>query len=177
MRIHKGVFLAVILVGLSPLAEGAQAPSPKPRPCETDANFRKFDFWVGEWDVQPTGAPRAPKGASSRVERILDGCVIFENWEPGPPGGAGKSFNIYNTSTKKWEQYWVDAVGRITHYFGEFREDGNLYYEADQFGTANKLRMTFFKQGSDEVRQLGHISKDGGKTWTVSFDLTYVRKK
>jgi hypothetical protein len=146
------------------------------RPCEFDANFRKFDFWIGSWDVQPTGAPRAPVGASSVIERALNGCVIIENWTP-PGGPPGKSFNIYNTVSKKWEQYWVDATGRITHYFGEFRDDGNLYYEADQFGTPNKVRMTFFNQGPDQVRQLGHLSTDGGTSWTVSFDLTYVRKK
>jgi hypothetical protein len=175
MRSLKGFFLAVVL--FAPLAQAAQTPSPKPQPCEGDANFRKFDFWVGDWDVQPTGKPRAPQGAFSHVERILSGCVILENWEPrSGPGGAGKSFNIYNSSTKKWEQYWVDASGQITHYFGEFRDDGNLYYEADQFGSTNKLRMTFFNQGKDQVRQLGHLSKDGGKTWTVSFDLTYIRK-
>ena len=145
------------------------------KPCEGDSNFSKFDFWVGDWDVQQTGVPRAPVGASSHVEKILSGCVIFENWEPGP-GGAGKSFNIYNTVTKKWEQYWVDATGRITHYFGEFRDDGNLYYEADQ-GPSTKVRMTFFNQGGDQVRQLGHVSTDAGKTWSVSFDLTYIRKK
>jgi tetratricopeptide (TPR) repeat protein len=145
------------------------------RPCEFDQNFRKFDFWIGSWDVQPTGAPRAPVGASSVIEKSLNGCVIVENWAP-PAGPAGKSFNIYNTNSKKWEQYWVDAGGRITHYFGEFRDDGNLYYEADQFGTTNKIRMTFFNQGPNQVRQLGHQSTDGGKTWTVTFDLTYVRK-
>ena len=178
MRISKGAVLAALLAGLSPFTEAAQTPSPNLQPCETDANFRKFDFWVGDWDVQPTGKPRAPQGASSRVEKILSGCVIFENWEPGPGrGGAGKSFNIYNASTKKWEQYWVDATGRITHYFGEFREDGNLYYEADQFGTGNRIRMTFFNQGKDRVRQVGHLSTDSGKTWTVSFDLTYERTK
>lgn len=154
----------------------AQTQPPPPRSCEQDPAFRKFDFWVGDWDVQPTGAPRAPVGASSRVEKILNGCVIFENWEPGP-GGAGKSFNIYNSVTKKWEQYWVDATGRITHYIGEFRDDGNLYYEAEQFGTTHRIRMTFFNQGPDQVRQLGHITRDGGKTWNVTFDLTYIRKK
>jgi tetratricopeptide (TPR) repeat protein len=146
------------------------------KPCENDPNFRKFDFWVGDWDVQQTGVPRAPVGASSHIERILSGCVIFENWEPGPTG-AGKSFNIYNTVTKRWEQYWVDATGRLTHYLGEFHDDGNLYYEADQFGTTNRIRMTFFNKGPDEVRQLGQVSADGGKTWTISYDLTYLRKK
>ena len=71
----------------------------------------------------------------------------------------------------------MDARGTITHYTGAFKEDGNLYFEAGQFGTTNRLRMTFFNKGPNEVRQLGHVSTDGGKTWTVSFDLTYLRKK
>jgi len=147
-------------------------------PCAGDPNFHAFDFWIGEWDVQPTGPTRAPmgSGATSIVERQLDGCVIQENWLPLGGVGAGKSFNIYNSVTKQWEQYYVDTRATITLYKGAFREDGNLYYEADQFASPNKIRMTFFNQGPTQVRQLGHVSTDGGKTWTVSFDLTYVRK-
>jgi tetratricopeptide (TPR) repeat protein len=128
------------------LAAFVKAVNDRARPCAADPNYRKFDFWIGVWDVQPTGAPRAPSGATSRIERQLD------------------------------EQYWADTSGNITHYIGEFRDDGNLYYEADQFGTGSKLRMTFFNQGPNQVRQLGHTSTDGGKTWTVSYDLTYIRK-
>ena len=148
-------------------------------PCAADANYRAFDFWIGEWDVQPTGSVRAPigSGATSVVERQLDGCVIQENWLPIGGVGAGKSFNTYNSVTRQWEQYYVDARATITLYKGTFHDDGNLYYEADQFGSTNKIRMTFFNQGPNQVRQLGHTSTDGGKTWTVSFDLTYVRKK
>jgi hypothetical protein len=148
------------------------------RPCDADPNYHAFDFWIGEWDVQPTGAQRGPigSGASSVIERQLDGCVIQENWLPPGPG-AGKSFNIYNNVTKQWEQYYVDARGTITHYTGTFHDDGNLYFEATQFGTSSRIRMTFFNQGPSQVRQLGHISNDGGKTWTVTFDLTYMRKK
>jgi tetratricopeptide (TPR) repeat protein len=147
-------------------------------PCAADPKFHSFDFWIGEWDVQPTGATRAPigSGSTSIVEAQLEGCVVQENWLPIGGVGAGKSFNIYNTVTKQWEQYYVDSRGTITHYTGTFHEDGNLYYEADQFGTASKVRMTFFNQGPNQVRQLGQISTDGGKTWGVSYDLTYVRK-
>jgi hypothetical protein len=147
-------------------------------PCAADPNFHAFDFWIGEWDVQPTGATRAPigSGSTSIVERQLDGCVIQENWLPLGGVGAGKSFNIYNSVTKQWEQYYVDTRATITLYKGTFHEDGNLYYEADQFASSNKIRMTFFNQGPNQVRQLGHVSTDGGKTWTVSFDLTYIRK-
>jgi hypothetical protein len=148
------------------------------KPCEADPRFRQFDFWVGEWDVQPTGPNRTPlgTGATSVIEKQLGGCVIQENWLP-PGGTTGKSFNIFNRVTNQWEQYYVDQGGRITHYRGAFKDDGNLYFEADQFGGKSKVRMTFFNQGPNQVRQLGHMSTDGGKTWTVSFDLTYVRKK
>ena len=148
------------------------------RPCDADPNYHAFDFWIGEWDVQPTGAQRGPigSGATSVIERQLEGCVIQENWLPQGPG-AGKSFNIYNSVTRQWEQYYVDTRGTITLYTGTFHDDGNLYYEATQFGTTSRIRMTFFNQGPSQVRQLGHISNDGGKTWTVTFDLTYVRKK
>jgi hypothetical protein len=129
--------------------------------------------------VQPTGAARAPigSGSTSIVEAQLEGCVIQENWLPIGGVGAGKSFNIYNTVTRQWEQYYVDSRGTITHYTGTFHDDGNLYYEANQFGSSNKVRMTFFNQGPNQVRQLGQMSTDGGKTWAVTYDLTYVRKK
>ena len=148
-------------------------------PCAADPNFHAFDFWIGEWDVQPTGSARGPlgSGSTSIVERQLEGCVIQENWLPLGGVGAGKSFNIYNSVSKQWEQYYVDSRGTITLYKGAFKSDGNLYFEADQFGAPNKVRMTFFNQGPNQVRQLGHISTDGGKTWSVSFDLTYIRKK
>lgn len=146
-------------------------------PCAADPRFHAFDFWIGEWDVQPTGTPRAPigQGSTSVIERQLDGCVIQENWLPLGGVGAGKSFNIFNTVTGQWEQYYVDARGTITHYRGTFK-DGALVYLADQFGSTNKLRMTFFNKGPNEVRQFGETSTDGGATWTTSFDLTYVRK-
>jgi len=147
-------------------------------PCAADARFHAFDFWIGEWDVQPTGPTRGPMGSGSTsvIEAQLDGCVVQENWMPIGGVGAGKSFNIFNTASSKWEQYWVDSRGTITHFTGAFRDDGNLYYEANQFASTNKVRMTFFNQGPNQVRQLGQVSTDDGKTWTVTYDLTYVRK-
>jgi hypothetical protein len=184
---HTAAIAALIAMGSAQAvsaqgsaAQPGQAPAVNatPQPCAADPNYRAFDFWIGEWDVQPTGATRAPigSGATSIIERQLDGCVVQENWLPRGGRGAGKSFNIYNRVTKQWEQYYVDTRGTITLYKGSFREDGHLYFEADQFGTSNKIRMTFFNQGPNQVRQLGHMSADGGKTWTVTFDLTYVRK-
>lgn len=144
------------------------------RPCEYEADFRAFDFWIGEWDVQPTGRTRGPQGASSVIEKALDGCLILENWEPGAPP-RGKSFNTFNRATRQWEQFWVDAGGRLTHYFGTFQPDGSLRYETRDTGLG-LARMTFEKKSATEVRQFGQRSGDGGKTWQMTFDLTYLRK-
>ena len=45
---------------------------------------------------------------------MLDGCVLLENWT-GVEGGAGKSFNLYDATDRKWHQIWVDnSGGRLT---------------------------------------------------------------
>ncbi|MEW6208480.1 MAG: hypothetical protein AB1631_08935 [Acidobacteriota bacterium] len=38
-------------------------------------------------------------------------------------------------------------------------------------------RLTFFNLGADRVRQFSERSTDGGKTWAVGYDFTYIRKK
>ena len=57
------------------------------RPCLTRAESRRFDFWVGEWDVK--NAQGQPAGQSS-VQRLLEGCALYENWTD-LQGGGGKS--------------------------------------------------------------------------------------
>lgn len=143
-------------------------------PCESSAEHRQFDFWIGEWDVQTTAGQ--PAGSSS-VLRILDGCVIFENWFGGG-GGTGKSFNLYNTPKKRWQQYWVDSSGTVTLFEGGL-EEGKMRLAGETFPmkqTTGMRRMTFTPLGPDQVRQVGETSADGGKTWTLEYDLTYIRK-
>ena len=142
-------------------------------PCQGAELNRQFDFWVGEWDVQ---TPQGQHAGSSTVQNILGGCVILENWTG--LGSQGKSFNAYNQALKKWQQFWVDDTGTTTLYTGEVI--GNqMRYVADA-GLQNgqqARRMTFTKLDDGRVRQLGETSSDGGKTWTVAYDLFYVRKK
>lgn len=144
-------------------------------PCKASAEFRQFDFWIGEWDVRSTQGG-VPSGTSS-VQLILGQCIIFENWAGGS-GTNGKSFNIYDTNDKKWHQTWVDDKGTFTHYIGGL-EGEKMVVVADTVigGKATLAKMTFSKLPNGEVRQHGENSTDGGKTWTTSFDLTYARKK
>ena len=112
------------------------------------------------------------------IEKILGSCVIFENWT-GAGGGTGKSFNVYDSTTQKWEQIWVDASGTLTKYAGGIK-DGAMDYFADSIGPKGKpvkLHLQFFKLGPDQVRQFSQVSTDGGVNWATNYDFIYTRKK
>jgi hypothetical protein len=132
--------------------------------------YRQLDFWVGEWNVfsgtQPVG--------TSSVQLILKDCVVFENWT-GLTGGSGKSFNKYNTSRKKWEQFWVSDSGGTIYFVGEL-VNGSMAYVEDAGPKTTIQRLTFTKMPDGRVRQLGEQSSDGGKTWTTGYDFYYVKK-
>jgi hypothetical protein len=160
--------------------EVRQAVDRNLRPCVYQPEYRALDFWLGEWDVRPRGAPESAPASRSRIELIEDQCVVYESYT-NPAGYSGRSFNAFQPDTKRWEQFWVDNTGARHHYVGQAR-DGNVYYEAEGVRAGGpssppgKARMTFFNQGKDEVRQLGEQSTDGGKTWSVTYDLIYRRR-
>jgi hypothetical protein len=150
-------------------------------PC-SDPVYRQFDFWIGDWEAYGI---KGQKAGDSRIELILDSCIILENWtSTSVTKGiryAGKSYNTWNTTTQKWQQYWVDNAGGITEYFNGHYEEGKMILETANLkqadGTYKIMKMTFHNLGPDKVRQHGESSIDGGKTWKTDFDLEYRRKK
>lgn len=74
-------------------------------PCATGPH-RDFDFWVGEWDV--TNNATGQEGSTNRVENLLDGCLIAENWTAAN-GNRGRSLNSYDADAGMWRQTWVPA--------------------------------------------------------------------
>lgn len=90
-------------------AFGLHAPGPPGAGC-TAAQYRQFDFWLGQWEViDPTGATFQ---GTNMVESELDGCVVEENWM-GAGGVPGRSINIYDASIDAWTQMWVAAGGGL----------------------------------------------------------------
>jgi FimV-like protein len=154
------------------LQKKAQAANEPCRDPQSHPEYRQFDFWVGEWDVfsgtQPVG--------TSSVQLILKDCVVFENWRALAGGSEGKSLNKYNSSSKKWEQFWVADNGGTTHYIGELKDGAMAFVEALSPKPVTQ-RLTFSKLSDGRVRQLGEQSSDGGKTWTIGYDFIYVKKK
>jgi len=137
-------------------------------PCLHSPEFRQFDYWLGEWDVEIGGQ----KLAKSSIQLILDDCVIFENYS-GQGGYAGKSFSLYDTASKKWEQRYVDTGGALHNWTGGL-VDGVMTFRWDHDNTLN--RMTYTKEGPDKVRQILETSTDG-KSWTKTYDGLYIRRR
>jgi tetratricopeptide (TPR) repeat protein len=148
-------------------------------PCDYKVENRQFDFWVGDWDVSTTQAG-SPAGIS-HIERAIGNCVIWENWTSlGNTGYSGKSYNIYNADFKRWEQFWVDNLGGVIHFYGGLKDGVMDFFTEDvpqSDGTKLKRHLQFFSIGPDRVRQFSQGSSDGGITWSIEYDLTYNRKK
>ena len=148
------------------------------RPCAYNPENRQFDFWVGEWSVATTQG--AIPAGDSKIELILEDCVVLENWKSLNGPYSGKSYNIYNQALKRWEQYWVDNVGGNIFFHGGL-QDGVMDYWTDDIpqpsGPALRRHLQFIRMGPDQVRQFSRGSTDGGKTWQVEYDFTYTRKK
>jgi hypothetical protein len=150
-------------------------------PC-SGPEYRQFDFWIGQWEAFGV---KGQKAGDSKISLMLDSCTILEEWtSTSVQNGlryAGKSYNMYNSAKKRWQQYWVDNTGGITEYFNGHYENGKMIVQTENEkindSTYKIQKMTFFDLGPDKVRQFGESSADGGKTWKTDFDLEYRRKK
>jgi len=163
---------AVAILGLSIAAPAAaQQPAPaaaKPTvvPCSAPEH-RQFDFWVGRWDVYPTGKDKLV--AHSLIESVYGGCGVRENWMPlsKQPGG---SLNIYVPEEKRWEQFWIDSQGSRAIFTGGWNGKA-MVIQGKWAGPL--VRISYTKNADGSVRQFGEQSTDEGKNWAPSFDLTY----
>jgi len=119
MRKHFRVSkLLIVLAAIAWFRAGeAIAQSKTQPPCHRSSEFRQFDFWIGEWEVH---TPDGKLAGESRIQLIEGDCVIFENYT-GRSGYSGKSFNIYNASVDKWQQFWVDNQGGVLEFEEEFK--------------------------------------------------------
>jgi len=169
-----GAGFACALQAQTPAAMSAPAPA---APC-TQAEAHQFDFWIGEWDVaKPDGTP----AGNSRIEAILGGCVIQENWTSAAPPYAGKSFNLFNQGSGLWEQFWVDNGGARLHLVGGMVADSMMMSGVQDAPNPKthliqRERITWTPQPDGSVRQWWETSNDDGKTWSTSFDGRYRRR-
>ena len=147
----------------------ARAAAPE-KHC-TAPEYRQFDFWAGDWDVFDTKT--GSREANARVDRILDGCVLREQYD-GTNGSTGQSFNIYDPSRGVWRQIWVNNRGQLLFLEGKL-EGGELDFSGSQRTLEGKEEQVRgqWKPVQGGVQETAQTSLDGGRTWTPWFDLTF----
>lgn len=139
------------------------------QPCSS-AEYHQFDFWIGDWDAFDVGNDNSPS-AHVRVDRILDGCVLHEDYQD-PSGQKGQSFTIYDASRKLWHQSWVTNRGSLLVIEGKLDGDQIVLNGIDH-SRGNALVRGVWKPVSGGVRESAVISSDNGKTWKPWFDIIF----
>jgi hypothetical protein len=135
---------------------------------------RQFDFWLGEWDVTWGEGERG----TNRIESILDGRVIQENFDGNPAMPfKGMSLSVYVARLGQWLQTWVDNEGNYWHFSGAFK-DGRMVLSTEDVIEGKKvhLRMVFYNITADRLDWKWQRSVDDGQTWKTIWEIIYKRK-
>jgi hypothetical protein len=179
MQISKTCRLALAVLALTCASGAQQNSTAQTQPC-SEAEQKQLEFWVGEWDLTWPGnnAGEIAHGTNS-IRRILDGCVVEENFSGGDAMHLrGRSVSIIDTTAAKWKQTWVDNEGGYLDFVGEFK-DGQMILGRESTrpdGSKRLQRMVFKNITHDEFDWSWEGSKDGGKTWSVVWPIHYKRK-
>jgi ketosteroid isomerase-like protein len=159
--------IVILLLGFVTLSAFSQASVR----CSA-AEYRQFDFWVGDWDAFDSDRPNVV-AARLRVDKILDGCVLHEDYQ-GVDGHRGESFSIYDASRKVWHQSWVTNSGQLLVIEGRM-EGGKMVLDGTdrtEAGAERHVRGNW-ESVSGGVRETAVRSVDGGKTWEPWFDMMF----
>lgn len=173
--------LLSLVLAHAPLAAQTQAPLVVPaaptasvRSC-TDAAYRAFDFWLGDWIVH--GGPGGDQlQGRNRILRSDNGCWLSEHWTSAT-GNAGTSLNAWDASQRVWRQFWVGADGVVLRLQGGLR-DGAMVMEGElprAEGGVQRQRITWTPADDGSVTQRWETSDDGGASWQVTFLGVYRR--
>ncbi len=172
VRILTVILFLLFLTGPAVRAQGTG-------PCSRDSLYLLMDFWVGDWWVTDTLGNLT---GSNRIEKILDGCALREQWL-SVTGTAGMSLFYVDGETREWKQVWVTnnalAPGgqknktlvyvhgdRSVVFQGSCKTNGRVIFD----------RTILQPHHEDLVLQTIEISKDYGKTWEKTFTGIYIRK-
>ncbi|NNF51231.1 MAG: hypothetical protein HKN59_02220 [Gammaproteobacteria bacterium] len=161
--------------GADPLPPVANPVPQTISPACQAAEYRQFDFWIGNWEVIVAGEKKA---GDNLIEVVNNGCALMESYAT-QTGYRGHSFNIYDATRQLWHQSWVDNSGLLLTIEGGI-VDGSMVMtgtrtrKTPQGEVLDRISWTPLDDGS--VRQVWEISGDDGASWKPIFDGNYRRR-
>jgi hypothetical protein len=181
MNIASKVVVGVVLVAglLLTCTSFAQPQAPRP-PLE---EMKKLDFLVGRWEG--TGRMQMGPGAQeeARVTEIvqpkLGGAIVMIEGI----GRVGEDDRIvhhalgvisFDAQAKEYRMRAYRADGRFVDPVIELQEKKIVWSFDDP--RAGSIRYTITINEKGQWREIGEMSRDGGKTWNPFFEMTLDRK-
>jgi len=114
--------ISILLLSVLFAAGSACAQAQTPQfPCEDDARFAEFDFWIGEWDVHTGDGAFAGTNA---IESAHRGCVLTD-------AGmllTGTIHYVGNDTTLPFRGLWTLLPdGKVRQFFEQSADGGETW--------------------------------------------------
>ncbi|MCW8090822.1 hypothetical protein [Alteromonas sp. ASW11-130] len=156
-------FLFLIICTLLKPVHGAQ--------CEQD-EYNDFDFWLGVWVVT---TPDGNSAGNNTIQKDYDNCVITEHYET-KDGPYGMSINIYDKTTGKWYQTWVDKTGLRLQLAGGLHNNAMILYgkRKTKEGKMIDHKISWTPQQNGSVIQHWEMRKVDNGSWRTLFKGIYT---
>jgi hypothetical protein len=145
-----------------------------PSACPSAAD-QPLAFWLGHWEAFVDGK----SDGHSFVERVLGGCAFLEHWHDAS-GFEGMSLFYFESHLQQWKQVWVTdhalRPGGMKEKVMIHSSSELVQFQGTVWVTPKRSvldRTTLHKLEDGDVNQVIEYSKDGGKTWTRTYDATY----
>lgn len=150
---------------------------------------RRFDFWIGDWNVVNRNRPPDGTGffetgrATDRVYAVVGGCGIVEHWRGEAIGRfiVGFSIRAYDPTADEWtlallwptngEPSFGELRGGFRHGRGEFS-----FRRVLPSGDTAVNRFTFSDIGPSSLRWENATSTDGGLSWVGNWIMEFTRR-
>jgi hypothetical protein len=149
------------------------------KPCSSE-EAKQFDFWLGEWDLTWNDTMHG----TNRIEKLWGDCVLQENFNDPGRNYSGKSWTVYNSNYKTWQQTWVDSQGGYIVLTGNKSGDSITLTTAERtvpekISPTRKIisRMVYHHITPTGFDWRWESSTDGGNLWKMAWLIHYKRKK
>lgn len=136
-----------------------------------------FDFWVGDWRLEWKNRDGSISKGKNSITRILDGKVIKEEFT-SEIGFNGISHSVFNTTTRTWQQTWVDNQGGYYNFDSDLSGQNRIFKtKPGTEGNKQIISRMVFKDISKNSFTWDWVqSEDNGKTWTLQWQIFYHKE-
>lgn len=140
---------------------------------------RGFDFLLGEWTVYEGATPGTTAAGQLTLRSQSNGCLMEETMT-STHGYRSLAYANYLTSHGVWVRTFADDEGHVIVLRGAPDVAGTrLVLLGDRPASAGQtitVRVTWEKQSDTRVGQTWEASRDGGATFTIERQYSFVRR-